>query len=156
MGDSPLVINKLGMTLHDPPFWSLTPRLPYQKRYLSWGKKIRSDLFFCHLITNFVSSPFCCRCFWFRYCSYSLDLAKFPCKIVLENPTVISQEFSDNSFASIFSPKFSRILKSGSHFTSDLFFQSTFITRTTITGKEYKQKKQTKIQKSQVEKPLSW
>ena len=31
------------------------------------------------------------------------------------------------------------------HFTSDLFFQSTFITRTTITGKEYKQKKQTKI-----------
>ena len=39
-----------------------------------------------------------------------------------------------------FDVKFSRISKNGGHFTSDLFLQSTFITRTTITGKEYKQK----------------
>ena len=72
-----------------------------KKRTFPEEKKIRLDLFFCHLITSFVSSPFCCRCFWFRYCSCSLDLAKFPCKIVLENPRVISQEFSENSFALI-------------------------------------------------------
>ena len=81
---------------------------PVSKTVPFLRKKIRSDLFFCHLITNFVSSPFCCRCFWFRYCSYSLDLAKFQCKIVLENSRVISQEFLENSFALI---QCTRILK---------------------------------------------
>ena len=35
-GGSPRAINKLGLTLPYPPFWTPTPRP--QKRYLSWEK----------------------------------------------------------------------------------------------------------------------
>ena len=44
------------------------------------------------------SWPLRCRCVWFRYCLYSRDPAKFPCKIVLHG---VSQEFSENFFALI-------------------------------------------------------
>ena len=44
------------------------------------------------------SWPLRCRCVWFRYCLYSRDPSKFPCKIVLPG---VSQEFSENFFALI-------------------------------------------------------